>query len=99
TVNSATDHDDYFAFYNLYGPSHLYAALYGLSADADLYVYNGNKQLMLSSTAGGNISENIQLDLPAGDYYYVRVAGFSGSTPYNLLLENDYAGSTAATAR
>src|SRR5690349_4870517 len=46
---SPSDADDFFKFYNLYGSSHLYASLYGLSADADLYVYDQNYNLLASS--------------------------------------------------
>lgn len=95
------DTDDYYKFYTLFGPSNLYTALYGLSADADLYIYDQNKVLIASSTNGGNFSENIpSLSLQGNQYYYVRVHNASsGSTNYNLLLLNDYAGSTLSTAR
>jgi len=95
------DAEDYYKFYTLYGPSRLYSALYGLSADADLYIYDQNKNLIASSTKGGNNSENIpDLALQGYQYYYVKVRNFSStSTNYNLLLLNDYAGSTLTTAR
>src|SRR5438270_4682201 len=59
TVTAGGDGEDFFKFYNLYGPSHLYAALDGLSADADLYVYDTNQNQLASSTQGGNASETI----------------------------------------
>jgi hypothetical protein len=98
-VSSTGDKDDYFKFYNLYGASQLHAVLYGLSADADLYVYDGSNHLLGTSMHGSNLSEQVDVNLPAHDYYYVRVTGYSGSTNYSLLLQNDYAGATAATAR
>ncbi|BAY23576.1 peptidase [Calothrix sp. NIES-2100] len=97
---SSTDTDDYFKFYTLYGPSTLYAPLNGLSADADLYLYDQNKNLVASSTQGGNLSETINAALQANQYYYVRVHSYSGgSTNYGLYLYNDYSGPTLATAR
>jgi hypothetical protein len=99
TVTAGGDGNDYFKFYNLYGPSHLYAALDALSADADVHVYDQNQNLLASSTLGGNASETINVDLPGNQYFYVRVNAFSGSTNYSLFLYNDYAGSTLSTAR
>jgi len=99
SVSSTTDSDDYYKFYNLYGKSHLYAALDGLSADADLYVYDQNQTQIASSTQGGNLSETINADLAGNQYFYVRVHAYSGATNYGLFLYNDYAGSTPATAR
>ncbi|WP_392531860.1 calcium-binding protein [Nostoc sp. C117] len=97
---SSSDPDDYYQFYTLYGPSTLYAPLDGLSADADLYLYDQNKNLIASSTLGGNLSETINASLQANQYYYVRVHSYSGvPTNYALYLYNDYAGSTLATAR
>jgi hypothetical protein len=99
SVSTTSDTDDYRKFYNLYGKSHLYAALNGLSADADLYVYDQNQNLLASSTQGGNNSETINVDLAGNQYFYVRVRAFSGATNYGLYLYNDYSGATQATAR
>jgi hypothetical protein len=99
SVSTATDPDDYLKFFNLYGSSHLYAALDGLSSDADLYIYDQNQNYLASSTLGGNNSETINVDLPGNQYFYVRVHAFSGATNYALFLYNDYAGSTLDTAR
>ena len=96
---SASDTDDYYKFYNLYGKSHLYAAMNGLTQDADLYVYNQSEQLVGFSVNNSNQSELINVDLPANQYFYVRVHSLAASTNYNLLLYNDFAGSTLATAR
>jgi hypothetical protein len=99
TVSTA-DPDDYYKFYNLFGASHLYLPMNGLSADADLYVYNQAQQQIASSTAGSNTSELINVDLPANQYFYVKVHKFgAGSTNYNLLAYNDYAGTSLGTAR
>ncbi len=96
---SASDTEDYYKFYSLYGKSNLYAAVYNLSSDADLYVYDQNQNLLGSSTKGGTAEDLVQVDIPANQYFYVRVHKYStGSTNYTLLLLNDYAGSTLATA-
>ncbi len=99
SVNSS-DLDDYYKFNTYYGPSTLYAALNGLSADADLYVYDQNQNLVASSSKSGNLSETINVALQANQYYYVKVHSYSGSsTNYGLYLYNDYSGPTLATAR
>jgi hypothetical protein len=97
---SSTDGDDYYKVYTLYGTSRLYAALNGLSADADLYVYDRNQNLIASSLRSGTASETINVDLQSNQYYYIRVKSYnSASTNYNLFLYPDYAGDTLATAR
>jgi Ca2+-binding RTX toxin-like protein len=98
---SPSDLDDYFKFYTLYGPSNLYVSLLGLSADADLYVYDQNQVLVASSTAGGNTSETINVALQGNQYYYVKVHNYtpSNTTNYGLYLYNDYSGPTLETAR
>jgi hypothetical protein len=94
------DPDDYYKFYNLFGKSHLYAVVNGLSSDADLYIYDQNKNLLAQSRNGSNNSEVINVDLPANQYWYARVNKYGGgSTSYNLLLYNDYSGSSLSTAR
>jgi len=96
---SSTD-TDYYKFYNLYGKSNLYAVVNGLSADADLYVYNSNRQQIGSSTNSGNLSEQVIIDLPANQYFYLKVQKYGGgSTNYGIYLLNDYAGDTLAKAR
>src|SRR6476646_8931481 len=86
SVSATTDSDDYYKFYNLYGKSHLYAALDGLSGDADLYVYDQNQNQIASSTNAGNLSETINADLAGNQYFYVRVHAYSGATNYGLFL-------------
>ncbi|MBD2439666.1 DVUA0089 family protein [Nostoc sp. FACHB-110] len=97
---SSSDTDDYYQFYTLYGASTLYAPLNNLSADADLYIYDQNQNLVAISNLGGNQSETINVSLQANQYYYVRVHFYSGNpTNYSLYLYNDYSGPTLATAR
>ncbi|MEH2072343.1 MAG: DVUA0089 family protein [Nostoc sp.] len=98
---SPSDLDDYYKFFTLYGPSTLYGALNGLSADADLYVYDQNQNLVASSTLGSNQSETINVALQGNQYYYVKVHNYNSSntTNYGLYLYNDYSGPTLATAR
>jgi Ca2+-binding RTX toxin-like protein len=98
---SPGDLNDYYGFYTLYGPSTLYASLLGLSADADLYIYDQNYNYVTSSTAGGNTSETINVSLQGNQYYYVRVLNYNSAntTNYGLYLYNDYSGPTLATAR
>jgi Ca2+-binding RTX toxin-like protein len=97
---SSTDGDDYYKVYTLYGTSHLYAALNGLSADADLYVYDNNRNLIATSRLSGTSSETINVDLQSNQYYYIRVQSYnSANTNYNLYLYPDYAGATLGTAR
>ncbi len=95
------DSEDYYRFYTLYGPSNLYAVLNGLAADADLYIYDQNQNLIASSTASGNVSETIDVTLNGFQYYYVKVLNYiaSNTTNYGLYLYNDYSGSTLNTAR
>jgi len=94
------DPDDYYKFYNLFGKSHLYTTLNGLGSDADLYVYDQNKNLIAQSRNAGNNSETINCDLAANQYFYVRVNKYGGgATSYNLNVYNDYSGSTLGTAR
>jgi hypothetical protein len=98
---SPSDPNDYYRFYTLYGPSTLYAVLNGLSADADLYIYDQNQNIVASSAAGSNTSETINVALQGNQYYYVRVLSYNSAntTNYGLYLYNDYSGATLATAR
>jgi hypothetical protein len=100
TVNTA-NRSGFYKFYNLYGQSHLYAALDGMNGDGNLYVFDQNHNVVASSTLTGNSSETINVDLNAHQYYYVAVfsADTGASVNYNLFLYNDYAGSTLDSAR
>jgi hypothetical protein len=101
SVNNTTDRNDYVGFYNLYGPSKARIALNGIAsgADIDLYVHDQNGAVIASSTKSGNLSEDLVVDLPGNQYFYVRAFGFTGSSNYGLYVYNDYAGATLATAR
>ncbi|UBF23799.1 PPC domain-containing protein [Kovacikia minuta CCNUW1] len=64
-------------------------SLTGLSADADVALYNSNGAFITSSTAGGSANESINRFLTAGDYY-VQVYQYSGSTNYSLGMSAGY---------
>ncbi len=58
--------------------------LSGLSADADLYLYDQNKNLLNSSTLGGNNDESMVGFLDSGTYY-VKVHSWDGNFTDYLL--------------
>lgn len=94
------DPDDYYKFYNLFGKSNLYAVVNGMSSDVDLYVYDQNKNLIGQSRKTGTQSELVNVNVPANQYFFIRVNKYGGgSTAYNLHLQNDYAGSSLDSAR
>jgi hypothetical protein len=97
SVSQTLDHDDYRKF-TLQAPAKFSAVLSGLSSDADLYLYNSSQSLIASSTAVSNLTDSVSRNLSAGTYF-VRVAAFNGTTPYNLKLTSDAAGETLGTAR
>ncbi|MDJ0531928.1 MAG: S8 family serine peptidase [Xenococcaceae cyanobacterium MO_207.B15] len=82
SVNASSDESDYYTF-NLSETSIVDLYLYGLSADADLYLYDSSRNPIDSSTAGGFESEFLFQELSAGDYF-IEVFAFSGSTDYSL---------------
>src|SRR3954454_272951 len=92
SVSTTTDPNDYYKFYNVDGKSRLRAVLYA-PGDAIVSVYDQGHNFL-----GGSSSE-VDADLPANQYFYVRVQALTGATDYQLRLINDYAGSTPATAR
>lgn len=98
-----TDTDDYYSF-SLPGTSDFRLQLTGLSADADVILYDANADWIAASTRGGTTAETISRQLPAGRYV-VRVYQMAGATPYTLsasaapVLPPDGAGNTPATAR
>lgn len=63
-------------------------SLTGLSADADVRLYDTNGVQITYSNASGTANESINRFLTAGDYY-VQVYQYSGSTNYNLQLSAD----------
>jgi hypothetical protein len=95
------DLNDYYKFFTLAGPSNIYATLTGLTADADLYLYDRAENLISQSTLFGTGTEVINASLQGGQYYYIKVVGFGAniSTNYSLELTSDYAGGTLTTAR
>ncbi|HLL90625.1 MAG TPA: DVUA0089 family protein, partial [Tepidisphaeraceae bacterium] len=103
SVHNTADRSDFYKFYNLYGKSNLYLALSTTGSasgeDVDLYVWDANRNLIKAGYSSFG-SESFTVDLPANQYFYVEVRKFSGvSANYSLYLQNDYAGSTLATAR
>ncbi|MCH7476821.1 MAG: hypothetical protein IIA14_01820 [SAR324 cluster bacterium] len=64
--------------------------LTGLTADADLYVYSnsGFTALVCSSIIFGTANESCMIPVGPPASFYIRVAGFSGSTSYNLGVAN-----------
>jgi Ca2+-binding RTX toxin-like protein len=97
---SPSDTDDYYRFFNLYGSSQLHIVLNNLGADADLEIYDQNQNVIAVSNNSGNLSETIDVSLAANQYYYIRVKTFnSATTSYGLLIQNDVAGNSLATAR
>jgi hypothetical protein len=95
------DPNDYYQFFTLAGPSNIYATLTGLTADADLYLYDRAENLISSSKSSGTGAEVINASLQGGQYYYIKVVSFGAntSTNYSLGLTSDYAGGTLTTAR
>ncbi|MEA5499132.1 PPC domain-containing protein, partial [Limnoraphis robusta] len=79
-----SDPEDYFRF-TLDTPSSLEVVLQGLTADADLEILDSNGNFITSSINYGSTSENLQLELEAGDYF-ARVYELGSPTPYDLVL-------------
>ncbi|NYZ12215.1 hypothetical protein HL658_06610 [Azospirillum sp. RWY-5-1] len=69
------------------------ATLTGMSADADLRLYNSSGVQIASSLNWSYLDDNIRYNNLAAGTYYVLVNQFSGSTNYTLTLQA--AGSTA----
>lgn len=94
----SSDPDDYYRL-NLSAPGSLSVAVDGLSADANLQLFNSNGTLIGSSAQVGTLAESINLSGLSAGTYYVRVYQSSGNTNYNLTLTADLAGNTLSTAR
>jgi hypothetical protein len=84
---------------NLSSPGNLSLALNGLSANADLQVFNSAGTLVGGSNSGGTTAESLNLSGLAAGTYYARVYQYSGDTNYNLSVTADYAGNTQAAGR
>ncbi|MBP1992919.1 S8 family peptidase [Paenibacillus eucommiae] len=56
----------------------------------DVYIYDSNNNQIASSTRGTGIAENVLFEVNAGNTYYIKVVGGSGSfsttNPYALIV-------------
>lgn len=86
SVGSGGDTDDFYKF----TPSRngtLVATLYGLSADLDLALYNAGQTQLAISLLGGAAIERFQVNLVAGQTYYIRVDPYlTAFSNYSLQL-------------
>lgn len=65
--------------------------LTGMTADADLFVYSDSGFSVLAcpaSTNFGSADESCFFTISSTASYYIRVRGFTGSTSYNLNVNN-----------
>jgi hypothetical protein len=67
--------------------SHFALRLEGLSADADVQLFDSTGKVLAYSNNGRAIAESIECTLEAGTYF-VRVYQFSGNTCYQLTLRS-----------
>jgi hypothetical protein len=77
-----SDKRDYYKF-ELNNRSSFSLSLSKLKTDVDIFLLNGNGQLLQKSTQKGKKKESIQVDLEAG-IYYLRVKGRKSLTSYTL---------------
>ncbi|MTJ45874.1 PPC domain-containing protein [Dolichospermum flos-aquae] len=96
------DTNDYYSF-NVGTQSNFSLNLTGLTADADVELFNSSGTVISGSYTDGIVSESITSQLSAGAYY-VRVFQYSGNTNYSLSLNAtalpvDNAGNSLDTAR
>lgn len=105
---SNSDRDDFYSIRTDSVPVRQTIWLYGMTADADVYLiddFNGNQQIdpgeqIASSNASGSTSEAITVTLRPNRQYFIRVASYLGATTnYTLELRADAAGDTLSTAR
>lgn len=82
---SSKDEDEAFYQFSLADRSTFFGLLQGLKADADIELYDSNRQVIFSSTAVGLTSELLGQVLDAGSYF-LKVKVKSGSTKYDLKL-------------
>jgi hypothetical protein len=73
------------------------ANMSGLAANANLQVLDSRGNVLANSTNSGTTAESVSVSLSPGSYY-LRVYQVSGDTNYNLLVAQDFAGNTRATA-
>jgi hypothetical protein len=100
----STDTDDYYKF-TLANSGNFNLNLTGMTADADVRLFNSNLTAIAISENGNNTAERITRELNAGTYY-IRVFPYGGAnTNYNLTVSSvplapaDNAGNDPATAR
>ena len=90
-----------FAFYqfNLTERSNFTSLLEGLTADADIELFNSSRQRILISNQSGTTSELLKQALEAGAYF-LKVKIKSGKSKYQLKLsfDNDLGGNTIENA-
>ena len=94
TKNSDTS--DFYKFTSQ-GSAAFTVKLGGLSSNADLYLYDKNKNQIASSKNGGSSSEVFTKSLSAGTYY-VEARLKDQSTDYNLRLTSDNVGNSLQKA-
>ncbi|MEB3292409.1 MAG: S8 family serine peptidase, partial [Synechococcales bacterium] len=85
-VGSA-DTNDYYRF-TIAQASNFSLSLTGLSADADVELFDVSGNLVTDSTLGSTAPESINRQLNAGTYY-ARVYAYLGDTNYTLTLSAD----------
>ncbi len=96
----STDTLDFYRF-SLNQPSMVHFTLNGLTADADLWLFDNQGNVIQGSWNWGTTPETIVRSLDAGTYFLL-VNQYSGSTFYNLTAtatNPDLAGNTLNTAR
>ncbi|QLE55646.1 pre-peptidase C-terminal domain-containing protein [Nostoc sp. TCL26-01] len=89
----AQDDYDYYSL-QLTQNSTLNLLLSGLSADANLYLYNSNGGYITGTSASGTANENINYNLLPGTYYALVQKYSTGSTTYNLQVGATSLGAT-----
>ncbi|NGZ29106.1 MAG: T9SS type A sorting domain-containing protein, partial [Magnetococcales bacterium] len=99
------DTADYYSFTTVYN-STFTLAMTGLVADADVWLQDGDGEMVAQSLNGGSNSEAISVaNLSAGTYYVLVSPYLSANTQYALTMRTnrrlvaDNAGQTTATAR
>jgi serine protease len=90
----STDPNDYYRL-DLSAPGSLNIALDGLSADANLQLFNSNGIAIASSSQVSNLPEFINASGLAAGTYYVRVYQSIGDTNYTLSLTPTYSSNTS----
>ena len=87
SVHGSNDRDDYFRF-TLTRSSGVRINLFGLSANADVYLLNSSGTLLHGSANSGTLGDFIETDLWAGDFIIRVDARIGGTSNYRLWLWN-----------